>query len=203
MPRVFISFRKTDDRWMRDRVYQALISRFDASQFFKSGPSIAPGSDFAQVLLRQAQDCEVMLVLIGSRWLDASDDTGRRLLELDGDWVRAEIVTSIAAGNRIVPVLLGDSTMLPGPPDLPPDIAMVGRLQFLRVAETHLDAGLDNLVTVIGRMLPDLAAAPEGGGAVPPEQPGAPTMGDRSVYISGGNDGNVSTGDNTTNVRRG
>ncbi len=32
MPRVFISFRKTDDRWMRDRIYKALINRFDASQ---------------------------------------------------------------------------------------------------------------------------------------------------------------------------
>jgi hypothetical protein len=46
VPRVFISFRKTDDLWMRDRIYGALISRFGADQFFKSGVSVAPGSDF-------------------------------------------------------------------------------------------------------------------------------------------------------------
>jgi hypothetical protein len=200
MPRVFVSFRKTDDRWMRDRVYKALTSRFEAGQFFKSGVSIAPGSDFAPVLVRQAQECEIMLVLIGSRWLDASDDAGRRLLGLDGDWVRTEIAASIAAGNRVVPVLLGDSTMLPDPSLLPPDIAKLGRLQFLRVRETHLDAELDGLVAVLGGMLPDLAAAPESGAAVP-ERRGAPTMGDRSVYIGRDNDGIVSTGDNATNVR--
>jgi hypothetical protein len=32
----------------------------------------------------------MMLVLIGSRWLDASDDAGRMLLSQDGDWVRTE-----------------------------------------------------------------------------------------------------------------
>jgi hypothetical protein len=203
MPRVFISFRKADDRWMRDRVYKALINRFEASQFFKSGVSIAPGSDFRAVLLRQAQDCEIMLVLIGSRWLDASDDEGRRLLGLDGDWVRTEIAASIAAGNRVVPVLLGESTMLPHSSDLPPDIAVMGRLQFLRVPETHLDAELDKLLAALGGMLPDLAAALESGTAVPPAQPGTARISDRSVYIGRDNSGNVSTGDNTTNVRLG
>jgi hypothetical protein len=203
MPRVFISFRKTDSRWMRDRVYIALISRYEASQFFKSGSSIAPGADFPPVLLRQAQDCEIMLVLIGSRWLGASDDAGRRPICLDGDWVRAEIAASVAAGNRVVPVLLGDSTMLPDPAHLPPDIAVIGRLQFLRVPETHLDAGLDSLLAALGRMLPDLAAAPGSGAAGPPGQPGVPKAGERSVYIGRDNDGNVSTGDNTTNVRLG
>jgi TIR domain len=189
MPRVFISFRKNDERWMRDRVYKALIGRFEASQFFKSGHSIAPGTDFAPVLLRQARDCEIMLVLIGSRWLEASDGTGRRLLDRDGDWVRAEIAAAFAAGNRVVPVLLGDPTMLPGPSDLPADIAMLGRLQFLRVPETHLDAELDSLLSALGRMLPDLTAAPGSGAAVP-----------RTVHIGRDNHGNVSTGDNTTNV---
>jgi TIR domain len=193
MPRVFISFRKNDDRWMRDRIYKALIGRFEASQFFKSGASIAPGSDFAPVLLRQAQDCEIMLVLIGSRWLDASDDAGHRFIDRDGDWVRTEIAAAIAAGNRVVPVLLGDSTMLPGPSHLPPDIAVLGRLQFLRVPETHLDAGLDNLLSALSRMLPDLADAPESSAAVP-------GTGDRGVYIGRDNSGHVSTGDNTTNV---
>jgi hypothetical protein len=200
MPRVFISFRKTDARWMRDRVYKALISRFEAGQVFKSGVSIAPGSDYSSVLVRQAQECEVMLVLIGSRWLDASDDTGRRLLSLDGDWVRTEIGASFGAGNRVVPVLLGDSAMLPDPSLLPPDIAELGRLQFLRVRETHLDAELGSLLVALAGLLPDLAAAPEGVASPPPGQPGTPAMGDRGVYTGRDNRGIVSTGDNSANV---
>ncbi len=159
MPRVFISFRKVDERWMRHRTYQALTSRFAASQFFKSGESVPPGSDFAQILMEQAKSCEVMLILIGSRWLDASDKTGRRLIDRDGDWVRREIATSISAGNHVVPVLLGDATILPEPAQLPPDIAQIGRLQFLRVQETHLNDALDDFVASVARLLPDLRAA--------------------------------------------
>jgi hypothetical protein len=159
MPRVFISFRKIDERWMRDRIYQALTSRFAASQFFKSGESITPGSDFAPILIEQARSCEVMLILIGSRWVEAGDETGRRLIDRKGDWVRREIATSISAGNRVVPVLLGDTTRLPEPSQLPPDIAHIGRLQFLRVQETHLDAALDDFVASVARLLPDLRAA--------------------------------------------
>jgi transcriptional regulator with XRE-family HTH domain len=198
MPRIFISFRKIDERWMRDRVCQALTGRFGASQFFRSGNSIPPGSDFAQVLLRQARECEVMLVLIGSRWLDASDETGRRLLDRDDDWVRREIAASISAGNRAVPVLLGDSTMLPGPSQLPPDIAHIGRLQFLRVPETHLDAALDDLIASVALLLPGLRAA----AAPAPERPGPPAIGHRGVYVGRDNTGIVSTGDNATNIQQ-
>jgi hypothetical protein len=71
--------------------------------------------------------------------------------------------------------------MLPDPTRLPADIAELGRLQFLRVRETHLEAELDHLAAALGGMLPDLAVAPERGGAVRPEQPGAPKMGERSA----------------------
>src|SRR4051812_11330495 len=87
MPRIFLSFRKADSRWMRDRVYRALADRFGANEIFKSGESIPPGADFAEVLRRQAADCELMFVLIGPTWLDACGDHGARLIDRANDWV--------------------------------------------------------------------------------------------------------------------
>jgi len=109
--------------------------------------------------LRQAAACEVMLVLIGPRWTDAADSSGARLLDREDDWVRREIATSFQSGNRVIPVLLGEATMLPGVAKLPEDIARLGRLQFLRIADSHAEAGLESLVTALTVLLPGLVSA--------------------------------------------
>lgn len=155
-PRIFVNFRKADQRVLRGRVHQALADRFGPDQVFKSGSSIEPGTEYAGILLRQAAQCEVMLVLIGPGWLDARDKTGHRLLDRDFDWVVEEIATAVRSGNRVIPVLLGDTTMLPDEKDLPSAIEVLGRLQFLRIEESRVDSGLRELITVLTALLPGL-----------------------------------------------
>ncbi|MFI9159342.1 toll/interleukin-1 receptor domain-containing protein [Kitasatospora aureofaciens] len=171
MPRVFLSFRKADSRWMRDRLHQALADRFGSGEIFKSGGSIPLGADFAEVLRRQAAECELMLVLIGPAWLDARNEDGTRRLDRADDWVRVEIRTALRAGNRVVPVLLGDSTMLPEAAELPSEIADLARLQFVRVSETHLADELERLCTDMTALLPDLGHRPVAPTAVPAAEP--------------------------------
>jgi hypothetical protein len=146
---------------MRDRVYRALSDRLGADEIFKSGRSIPPGADFAEILRRQAAECELMCVLIGPGWLDARSEDGVRLLDRAHDWVRVEIATALRAGNRVVPVLLGDATMLPDASALPAEIAQLARLQFLRVPETHLPDGLRQLGDAVTALLSDADADAE------------------------------------------
>ncbi|MFE6732271.1 toll/interleukin-1 receptor domain-containing protein [Streptomyces californicus] len=157
MPRVFLSFRKRDSRWMRERVFSALSDRLGADEVFQSGRSIPPGADFAGILLSRAADCKIMCVLIGPGWIDARDTDGTRLLDRPHDWVHREIATALRAGNRVVPVLLGDATMLPDASALPAEIAELGRLQFLRVPETHLTESLADLGDALAALLPAAA----------------------------------------------
>lgn len=195
MPRVFLSFRKADSRWMRDRVHQALVDRFGAGEVFKSGGSIPAGADFAEILRRQATECELMLVLIGPAWLEARGDDGMRLIDRAQDWVRVEIGTALKEGNRVVPVLLGDATMLPDASALPYEIADLARLQFLRVPETHLADELDRLCASMAALLPDL-----GRGSASPTATAAPaaeptvTM---TARVSGGGSAYQAAGDQT------
>ncbi|MFF8293734.1 toll/interleukin-1 receptor domain-containing protein [Streptomyces sp. NPDC016309] len=185
MPRIFLSFRKPDSRWMRDRVYRALSDRLGADEIFKSGQSIPPGADFAEILRRQAAECELMCVLIGPGWLDARGEDGVRLLDRAHDWVRLEIATALRAGNRVVPVLLGDATMLPDASALPTEIAELAHLQFLRVPETHLPGGLEHLGDALTALLPDTDTPVEPGrGTAPAAEPGpSATM---TAHVSGG-----------------
>ncbi|MFI9099106.1 toll/interleukin-1 receptor domain-containing protein [Streptomyces fildesensis] len=195
MPRVFLSFRKADSRWMRDRVYQALTDRFGANEVFKSGESIPAGADFAEILRRQAAECELMLVLIGPAWLDARGDDRMRLIDRAHDWVRVEIETALKAGNRVVPVLLGDATMLPEASALPHEIAHLARLQFLRVPETHLAEELDRLCAAVADLMPDI-----GRGVASPTAPAAPAAEPRvtmTARVSGGGSAYQAAGDQT------
>lgn len=164
MPRIFISFRKADSRVTRARVYEALEARFGSARLFKSGESIQPGTDFAATLLREAAACEVMLVLIGPAWLDPTDQDGQRLIDRPSDWVRVEIATALRKGNLLIPVLLGDATSLPGPAQLPADIAALSGRQFVRIPDSNVDAGLDELISKLTALLPSLAAADTGRG---------------------------------------
>jgi hypothetical protein len=157
MPAIFVSFRKADERVGRERVYRALVEHFGRNAVFKSGEEIPPGTDFASQLLRHAADCPVMLVMIGSTWLDARDKAGQRLLDRDEDWVRREICTALRAGNRIMPVLLGDSVLLPGAQELPSEIAQLSGLQFVRVGNARNDAGIKRLIDDLTATLPALA----------------------------------------------
>jgi len=193
VPRIFLSFRKPDSRWMRDRVYRALSDRLGADEIFKSGRSIPPGADFAEILRRQAAECELMCVLIGPGWLDARSEDGVRLLDRAHDWVRVEIATALRAGNRVVPVLLGDATMLPDASALPAEIAQLARLQFLRVPETHLPDGLRQLGDAVTALLSDAdadaeadtdPAAEPGDGTAPASDP-EPSV-TMTAHVSGG-----------------
>ncbi|MFJ4617339.1 toll/interleukin-1 receptor domain-containing protein [Streptomyces sp. NPDC088812] len=189
MPRIFLSFRKPDSRWMRDRVYRALSDRLGANEIFKSGQSIPPGADFAEILQRQAAECELMCVLIGPGWLDARGEDGVRLLDRAHDWVRLEIATALRAGNRVVPVLLGDATMLPDASALPAEIAELARLQFLRLPETHLPDGLEHLSDAVTALLSDTDT--DAGPAVEPGHGTAPAADPEpsvtmTAHVSGG-----------------
>jgi hypothetical protein len=157
---IFVSFRKIDDRVTRERLYVRLVAEFGAEQIFKSGESIPPGTDYVRILKTQAVACPVMLVLIGDGWLGAQDSTGARMIDREHEWVRLEIRTALESGNRVIPILLGDGTLLPTAQQLPADIASMADLQALRIPHSAVDSGLDQLLTVLGIMLPRLAPAP-------------------------------------------
>ncbi|NUP52011.1 MAG: toll/interleukin-1 receptor domain-containing protein [Catenulispora sp.] len=186
MPNIFISYRKVDTPWTPDLVYLYLKGRFGADQVFKSGQSIPAGADFSDALVIQAATSDIMLVLIGPGWLTAPAADGTRKIDAADDWVRREIATAIHNRRHVVPLLLGDEVMLPGPDELPADIAQLGRSQFVRLYRSSADFGLDKVAARLLELVPGLSPDPEPAPVSPvPDARPAPA-GPGTVDVRGG-----------------
>ena len=118
-PRVFISYRRDDSAADTGRLYDALAARFGRESVFMDIDAIPPGADFAQVIQESVSACQVLIAVIGRKWLGAADAAGRPRLTDAQDFVRLEIQAALQQNLRVIPVLVQGATMPPA--DLLPD----------------------------------------------------------------------------------
>src|SRR5437764_2802207 len=86
--RIFMSYRREDTAYPAAWLFDRLASHFGRDQVFKDVDSIELGDDFFEVITTAVGSCEVLLALIGSRWLTITDQEGHRRLNNPGDFVR-------------------------------------------------------------------------------------------------------------------
>ena len=104
--RIFISYRRSDTPHVAGRLFDRLVARFGAGNVFIDVDTIEPGLDFTDAIADAVGACDVLLALIGSHWLDAADDRGRRRLDDPDDLVVVEIATALQRQIRVIPVLV-------------------------------------------------------------------------------------------------
>jgi hypothetical protein len=139
--RVFISYRRADTTpHLAGRLYDRLESRLGDGNVFMDVDSIQPGLDFVEAIEKAVGSCDVLLALIGTRWVDAVDERGRRRLEDPDDFVTVEIAAAMRRGIRVIPVLV-DGAAPPRREDLPPALEGLARRQAVRLGARHLRLG--------------------------------------------------------------
>lgn len=111
MGTVFISYRRSDSEDITDRIYEHLSNYFGKDYFFKDIDSIPPAVNFNDFITTSIKSADAMVVVIGKRWIDATDSQGNRRLDDPTDLVRTEIETGLSHGIPIIPVLVGGSQM--------------------------------------------------------------------------------------------
>ena len=115
----FISYRRTDSLAATRGLAEQLRTSFGFSHVFIDN-TISFGEKWPDRIEKALAKANVLLAIIGPNWLTASDQYGRRRLDLKSDWVRREIQTAIETGIPIVPVLL-QGGKLPDNPEALPD----------------------------------------------------------------------------------
>jgi hypothetical protein len=75
--KIFLNYRRDDDPWFARLLFEHLEQCFP-SRLFIDVEGIPPGDDFVRTLEEQVSTCDAMLVVIGPKWLAATDEVGRR-----------------------------------------------------------------------------------------------------------------------------
>jgi tetratricopeptide (TPR) repeat protein len=174
---VFINYRGEDSQTCGALIHRELSLRFGDDKVFLDCSSIPAGADFAEILLGRLRSCSVLLVVIGPRWLTATDQAGRRRIDSPEDWVHREIVEAFRCGLRVIPVLT-DDVVIPKESELPGDMAQLGRCQYRRLHHRNTMYDLAQLADTLVAIDPELpVAAPQQWSdisVVPRQLPGAP-----------------------------
>ena len=126
MPRIFISYRRDDSAFAAHSIYEKLKDLF-GEESITFDVNFSLGIDFAKKIDDSVCRCDVLLAIIGDRWLDIryadGPMQGQRRLDDPNDWVRLEIASALKKDILVIPVLVGKVSMPDIAPGLPPDLA--------------------------------------------------------------------------------
>lgn len=158
--RVFISYRRQESSGLAGRLYDRLAARFGDDQVFMDVDTIALGVDFAEVISQAVSTCEVLLAVIGPRWLTVTDEDGRRRLDDPDDIVRLEIAAALERDIRVIPILV-EGAVMPRGQQLPEALEGLARRNALILRHESFRSDADRLLAAVEPILrPTAAPAP-------------------------------------------
>jgi hypothetical protein len=149
---IFLSYRRDDTAGFAGRLYDRLHDRFPQNKIFIDVDSIDPGLDFVEAIEANVGACDVLIAVIGKRWLVAANGEGRRRLDNPEDFVRLEIGTALKRDIRVIPVLV-EGVLMPQPGELPDDLKLLTRRNAIEVSHTRFSADSERLASAVERAL--------------------------------------------------
>jgi formylglycine-generating enzyme required for sulfatase activity len=148
MPSIFISYRRDDSAGWAGHLHAALQNSFGKDQVFIDIHQEA-GLDYISAIEKKLESCDILLVVIGPRWLTITDKKGQRRLDDPKDLVRQEVAVALRRGKtQIVPVLVGDASM-PSPDDLPEELKKLAAIQAHELIDKLWDYNQEQLIKLL------------------------------------------------------
>lgn len=153
MPKIFLSYRREDSAGYAGRVAERLSQAFGHANVFQDLEDIQPGVDFSEEIRRNVANSEVLVALIGPRWLDITEGGGGRRLDNPQDFVRLEILAALQRKIRVIPVLVQKAEM-PAAEVLPEPLKSLAMHQAVELSDTRWDYDIGQLVVALGGKRP-------------------------------------------------
>lgn len=148
MPKIFVSYRRSDAQEEARRVADRAIDEFGASSVFYDTDTMAPGVSFPTEILANIGTSTAMLVMIGPDWLTLDKETGKPRIHNSGDWVRNEVRTALEQRKLVIPVLVKNARM-PGRGVLPEDLKSLADQNAISLTPDTFKGQLDTLVGML------------------------------------------------------
>jgi hypothetical protein len=136
MAKITISYRRDDSMDITGRIFDRLSGRYGRDSVFRDIDSIPPGRDFREHIRTSLGDSDVLMVIVGPRWM-GGDRHGKPRIQSETDYVRTEVEIALNRNIPVIPLLVGGSEM-PEPGDLPDNIR-----EFAYRNAVPIDSGRD------------------------------------------------------------
>jgi cellulose biosynthesis protein BcsQ len=149
---IFVCYRREDGSSAAGRLYDRLSAYFPRNEIFIDVDSMEPGVDFVDEIERSVRSCDVLIAVIGTRWLTSADREGKRRIDNPEDFVHMQIATALRSGIPVIPVLV-DGASMPRSADLPDDLTSLVRRNALFVSHNSFTGDSSRLIAVIQRAL--------------------------------------------------
>jgi formylglycine-generating enzyme required for sulfatase activity len=166
MAKIFISYRREDTGYPAQNIYDRLVDHFGKESVVFDVDTIPFGLDFREYLNQEVGKCEIMLAVIGDRWLDIL----KQRLNEPNDFVRIEIQAALERKIPVVPVLV-EKALVPSEKDLPRELV---ELVYKQAAEARVgsnyQAHINRLIKGLDYLLADILSDEE-----PKAEPRKPT----------------------------
>jgi len=153
--KIFLSHRRDDSGDMADRLASQLSAELPGVSIVISDVflrmDVPPNANLTGRLKAEVAGCDVLLAIIGPRWLDIREQRNRLRLTDPSDFVRVEISAALEQDIRTIPILIDGATM----PDrllLPDELKGLASPISVYVSRTHLDYDVRTLVGMLKRV---------------------------------------------------
>lgn len=159
LPRIAISYRRADSQDITGRIFDRLALYYGRESVFRDIDNIRPGIDFREQISEALQRTDVLLVVVGSKWLGRAKGSATRIDD-EADLVRIEVEIALKRRIPVIPILVGGMRM-PATVQLPESLK-----DFAFRHASTIDGGQDFDVHVerlrrdIDKLLADKSSAP-------------------------------------------
>jgi hypothetical protein len=139
MPKIFISYRRTDTGPEAGRLRTDLVHHFGEQQIFRDKDSIPPGVDWREEVRTALSGDTVVLALIGKTWIAAKDSSGQRIIDSGESNNRLELEIALRENLRTIPVLV-EGAEVPKETQLPEPLRKLLTINATRLRDDDWDS---------------------------------------------------------------
>src|SRR5215470_17971042 len=108
-PRITISYRRGDSGIITGRIFDRLANHYGKNAVFRDIDNIPAGVDFREHIDKTLDQSDVVLAIVGPRWVGSH--SGRDRLSEPSDPVRVEVETVLQKRKPLIPVLVLNAHM--------------------------------------------------------------------------------------------
>ena len=150
MPRITISYRRDDSGAITGRIFDRLVGYYGRESVFRDIDNIPLGVDFRQHINSILDQSDIVLAIVGPRWIGPR--RGQSRLDDAADPVRVEIEVALRKDVPLIPVLVLRA-MMPQVSQLPESLKDFAYRNGIQV---DTDQDFDNHITRLMRAMDQL-----------------------------------------------